>query len=416
MADDLKTDVQDHRGRPFPAGDGDQLRGRRTATDPGLRESAWTIDKARKGLRYGENPGPGGGPVPADQRQPGSGRDRNHPAGPPSGLRHRSFSNPANIREDQSDRRRQRPQYPSLFHRPADGGHRQSTTIPAARPFGFSESAYHRAYMADRVAAFGGCIAVNRSLDRATAEAIAQQYAEVVVAPEFEEGVLDILARRKNLRVIRIGNIAVWNPSWASVSLNSRASSTAADRPVVLCPRGPVPCRLQTRGMRLRRPGPTGSEREPTEAGIRGHAFGWLVESGITSNSVIYVKDGYRWHRHRRAGPGRRGRNRPGQGLPEAGRPVLLRGVRHRLQRPDRPGKKGRDRRAGGRRKGRADRGDPWSATPSFRSGTAWTWVSGKGISAVVQPGGSANDYQSIEACNEAGATMVFTGQRSFKH
>jgi len=69
--------------------------------------------------------------------------------------------------------------------------------------------AYQKAYMADRVAAFGGCIAVNRPVDKATAEAVSNQYeyAEVVVAPDFEEGAMDILARRKNLRVIQIGNI-----------------------------------------------------------------------------------------------------------------------------------------------------------------------------------------------------------------
>ena len=59
------------------------------------------------------------------------------------------------------------------------------------------EDAYHKAYMADRVAAFGGCIAVNRALDKPTAEAIARQYAEVVVAPDFEDGALDILCQAK---------------------------------------------------------------------------------------------------------------------------------------------------------------------------------------------------------------------------
>ena len=67
--------------------------------------------------------------------------------------------------------------------------------------------AYGKAYMADRVAAFGGCIALNRAVDKATAEAISAQYAEVVVGPDFEQGVMDILGKRKNLRVIRIDNI-----------------------------------------------------------------------------------------------------------------------------------------------------------------------------------------------------------------
>lgn len=59
------------------------------------------------------------------------------------------------------------------------------------------EQAYAKAYMADRVAAFGGCIALNKAVDKATAEGIADQYAEVVVAPEFEDGVIEILGRRK---------------------------------------------------------------------------------------------------------------------------------------------------------------------------------------------------------------------------
>ena len=61
--------------------------------------------------------------------------------------------------------------------------------------------------MADRVAAFGGCIALNRAVDTTTAEAISKQYSEVVVAPDFEEGAMDIFAKKKNLRVIRITNI-----------------------------------------------------------------------------------------------------------------------------------------------------------------------------------------------------------------
>ena len=65
--------------------------------------------------------------------------------------------------------------------------------------------AYLKANMADRVAAFGGCIALNRPVDKATAEAIASQYAEVVVAPDYEAGVMDVFGAKKNLRVIKIG-------------------------------------------------------------------------------------------------------------------------------------------------------------------------------------------------------------------
>src|SRR5208337_4598052 len=67
--------------------------------------------------------------------------------------------------------------------------------------------AYHKAHMADRIAAFGGAIALNREVDRGTAELIAQTYAEVVLAPEFAPGVMEIFARWKNLRIMRISRM-----------------------------------------------------------------------------------------------------------------------------------------------------------------------------------------------------------------
>ncbi|MBU8912537.1 MAG: IMP cyclohydrolase, partial [Spirochaetales bacterium] len=66
---------------------------------------------------------------------------------------------------------------------------------------------YQRAYLADRVAAFGGVVAVNRELDMETAEHIASSYSEVVVAAEYAEGTIEVLSRRENLRVMRIANL-----------------------------------------------------------------------------------------------------------------------------------------------------------------------------------------------------------------
>lgn len=67
--------------------------------------------------------------------------------------------------------------------------------------------AYDRANMADRIAAFGGCLVINNSMNKITAEMISNNYLEVVCAPDFEEGVVDILKRRKNLRIIRMEKI-----------------------------------------------------------------------------------------------------------------------------------------------------------------------------------------------------------------
>jgi len=68
--------------------------------------------------------------------------------------------------------------------------------------------AYNKANMADRIAAFGGCLVVNRPMDRQTAEMVNSNYLEVVAAPDFEEGTTDILAQRKNLRIVRIDKIS----------------------------------------------------------------------------------------------------------------------------------------------------------------------------------------------------------------
>ena len=149
----------------------------------------------------------------------------------------------------------------------------------------------HLSDMADRVAAFGGCIALNRSVDKATAEAIVQQYAEVVVAPDFEPGVMDVFATKKNLRVIKIGNIdrlqsfvgqrCVEFKSLIDGGIVAQWSfvpeaRTRADLKLAEC---------EYKGNHYR------IQREPTDEEYNDMLFGWLVESGITSNSVIYVKD-----------------------------------------------------------------------------------------------------------------------------
>ncbi|MBN1831609.1 MAG: IMP cyclohydrolase, partial [Deltaproteobacteria bacterium] len=79
---------------------------------------------------------------------------------------------------------------------------------PCGVAYGASLSeAYEKANMADRIAAFGGCAVFNRALDPATAELIRENYLEVVAAPDFEEGTVEVLAERANLRIIRISRI-----------------------------------------------------------------------------------------------------------------------------------------------------------------------------------------------------------------
>ncbi|MCU0598490.1 MAG: IMP cyclohydrolase [Desulfobacterales bacterium] len=276
--------------------------------------------------------------------------------------------------------------------------------------------AYHKAYMADRVAAFGGCIAINRPMDKPTAEAIAAQYAEVVVAPDFEDGALGILAKRKNLRVIKIkaieklhrfvgqrfvefknlidgGLIAQW-------SFVPEARSKE-DFILAACEYGGKKYMIQ---------------RKPSDQEYADIRFGWLLESGITSNSVIYVKNGVS------VGIGTGEQDRVG--VAEIARDKAYRKLAdrycyeaHQIPYND---LKDLERKAEIDARVASEKGGLTGATMvsdaffPFRDGVDVGLR--EGVTAVVQPGGAQNDHVVIEACNEAGATMVFTGQRSFKH
>jgi phosphoribosylaminoimidazolecarboxamide formyltransferase/IMP cyclohydrolase len=276
--------------------------------------------------------------------------------------------------------------------------------------------AYHKAYMADRVAAFGGCIALNRAVDNATAEAVSAQYAEVVVAPEFEKGSLEILARRKNLRVIRIGNIGRLQQFVGQRCVEFKSLIDGG----VIAQWSFVPASRAAQDLTLAETEYQGKtfriEREPTAAEYDDLLFGWLVESGITSNSVIYVKDqvtvGIGTGEQDRVGVAEIARDKAYRKLADrysfeqTGTPY------NNLTDPE--AQNAIDARVAAEKGGLIGAAMISDAFFPFRDGVDVGLR--QGVTAVIQPGGSANDYQSIEACNEAGATMVYTGQRSFKH
>ncbi|MEE4356992.1 MAG: IMP cyclohydrolase [Desulfococcaceae bacterium] len=376
----------------------------------------WTIDGVQKGIRYGENPGQeaalyrllNGNLVLGETEiiQPGqylaSDIELLQSGKHPGKTNLTDTDNSLNILRYFKDK----PTAVIVKHNNPCGVARGASL----------EEAYHRAYMADRVAAFGGCIALNRSIDRATAQAVSDQYAEVVVAPDFEEGTLDILARRKNLRVIRIGNIEKLQNfigkrfvefkslidgghivQWSFVpQARSRADLKIAE------------CEYQGNIYRVK--------REPTEKEYADMLFGWLVESGITSNSVIYVKDEVT------VGIGTGEQDRVG--VAEIARDKAYRKLADRYcfeemkipynELKDEEKKAAIDERVRKEKGGLIGAAMVSDAFFPFRDGIDVGIR--EGVRAVIQPGGSGNDYQSIEACNEADVTMVYTGQRSFKH
>jgi phosphoribosylaminoimidazolecarboxamide formyltransferase/IMP cyclohydrolase len=276
--------------------------------------------------------------------------------------------------------------------------------------------AYVKANMADRVAAFGGCIAVNQSVDKPTAEAITQQYAEVVVAPDFEQGVMDVFSQKPNLRVVKIGNIERLQTFVGQRCVEFKSlidGGIIAQWSFVPTTRSkadlkPAECEYKGKSHKI--------NRAPTEKEYDDLIFGWLVESGITSNSVIYVKDEVT------VGIGTGEQDRVG--VAEIARDKAYRKLADRycfeeLQIPynelkDEAKKSQIDDHVAAEKGGLIGAAMVSDAFFPFRDGVDVGLR--EGSTAVIQPGGSGNDYQSIEACNEANATMVYTGQRSFKH
>ena len=276
--------------------------------------------------------------------------------------------------------------------------------------------AYDKANMADRLAAFGGAIALNREVDAETAELIVQNYAEVVAAPEFAEGVLDIFARKKNLRVMRVGNMARLEEYDGErfVDLKSLIDGGLIAQwsfvPKARTRNDLFPAQATYKGKEFK------IARLPTDREFDDMVFGWLVEAGVTSNSVLYVKDGVT------VGIGTGEQDRVG--VAEIARDKAYRKLADRLcweahrvpynTLEDSAARAAIDEEVAAGKGGLTGSCMVSDAFFPFRDGVEVGIR--EGVTAVVQPGGSERDFESIEACNEADVAMVFTGQRSFKH
>jgi len=416
MAEDLKKMYHTMADDPFPSKmEISFIEGAQRQTLY-YEKATWNIGGEEKGLRYGENPGQpaalyrmingnlvlGGIETIQPGRYLASNAALLQSGKHPGKINLTDVDNALNIL-------RYFPDMPTVVivkHNNPSGVARAQTL----------ESAYHKAYMADRVAAFGGCIAVNRPVDLATAEAISNQYAEVVAAPDFEPGVMDIFAKRKNLRVIRIGNIERLQEFVGKRFVDFKSLIDGG----IIAQWSFVPTARRREDLSLARCEYKGKtyaiRRSPTENEYADMIFGWLVESGVTSNSVIYVKDLVT------VGIGTGEQDRVG--VAEIARDKAYRKLADRLcfethgipynDLKDSDKKAAVDARTNELKGGLIGAAMISDAFFPFRDGVDVGLR--EGITSVIQPGGSINDYQSIEACNEANVTMVFTGQRSFRH
>jgi phosphoribosylaminoimidazolecarboxamide formyltransferase/IMP cyclohydrolase len=232
------------------------------------------------------------------------------------------------------------------------------------------EEAYHRAFATDRQSPFGGVVVVNRALDRATAEAIDAIFTEIVIAPEYEDGVLEFLMEKKNRRLIR-----------------SLAAARDDESPDVRSVVGGV--LVQARDAALP-PGSAAREgyevatrRKPTDVEWMDLDFAWRIVKHVKSNAIVYARD----------------RQTLGIGA----------GQMSRIDSSELAVMKGR--------KSELDfTGAVVASDAFFPFADGLVAAAEVGARAAIQPGGSIRDDEVIEAANEHDVAMVFTRTRHFRH
>lgn len=241
---------------------------------------------------------------------------------------------------------------------------KHSNPCGAATSDGELLEAYKKAMETDPVSAFGGIVAFNRKVDRKTAEEIAKTFLEVIIAPGFEKDALEILSTKKNMRVLEI-------------SQSSEKQSGGYDfRRVV----GGV--LIQDRNVKETdiRSAKVVTKRAPTEEEYQGLDFAWRVVKHVKSNAIVYAK------KDQLVGVG-------------AGQMSRVDSVKIASMKAILP------------TKGTVLASDAFFP---FRDGV--DMAAEAGVTAIVQPGGSIRDEESIKAADEHGIAMIFTGTRHFRH
>lgn len=217
--------------------------------------------------------------------------------------------------------------------------------------------AYTKAHDCDPISIFGGIVAFNKKVDKATAESLNKIFLEIVVAPEFDEDALEVLRTKKNLRVVKCLSKAVDEVECVKVDGGLLVQSTnnvlASEYKVV-------------------------TENAPSEEDMKDLIFGMKVVKYVKSNAIVVVKDG------KTLGIGGGQVNR----IWAAAEALERAGVEGAIMASD----------------------------AFFPFGDVVDEAAKHKVKAIVQPGGSMRDQESIDACNKYGIPMVFTGIRHFKH
>ena len=251
--------------------------------------------------------------------------------------------------------------------------------VKHANPCGVAQAgslleAWGAALQCDSVSAFGGIVAVNQGLDGPTAEAIAEIFTEVVVAPSISEEARAIFAKKKNLRLLECGELP--NPRRGGLTV----------KPIT----GGLLVQTRDNGAISEADLKVVTDREPTAQELKDCFFAWTVARHVKSNAIVYARDGAT------AGIGAGQMNRR-----DSSRIASMKAAEaaqtYGWAQP--------------RTKGSAVASDAF-----FPFADGLLAAAEAGATAIIQPGGSIRDDEVIEAANKAGLAMVFTGMRHFRH
>lgn len=234
-------------------------------------------------------------------------------------------------------------------------------------------SAYQKAFQTDPTSAFGGIIALNRVVDESAARAISTQFVEVLMAPAYTAGALEVFKAKANVRVLQIalppGGSSAWDKGQNAMDIKRVGSGllmqTADNHQLT-----PADCTVVTKLV-------------PTEAQMEDLMFAWTVAKFVKSNAIVFCKDGMTMG----VGAGQMSRL-------DSARIASIKAEHAKLS-----------------------LGGTVVASDAFfpfRDGL--DVLADAGAVAVIHPGGSMRDQEVIDAANERGMAMVFTGVRHFRH
>ena len=257
-----------------------------------------------------------------------------------------------------------------------DFDERAVTIIKHTNPSGVgvgatNEEAYRRALSTDPVSAFGGIVAFNRTVDAEVARSVIEVFSEVIVAPDYEPEAIDIFRSKKNLRILRV--------SGGNASVNEHGERALEYKQIS----GGFLVQEQDRYKVADTDLKVVSKKQPSESDLRAMLMAWRVCKHVKSNAIVIANES----------------QTIGVGSGQMNRVDSVRIAAMRAERFSLP------------IKGAALASDAFFP---FRDNV--DEAAKMGISAIIQPGGSVKDEESIAAANEHGIVMVFTGIRHFKH